>query len=419
MAIVAFLPLRTVDGLPPVPRAPGPGVEVVGLSPEEHAPSVSSGSPDRTERRGTGSACWSLADVLIMRSVDRSADARRRVLQDLELAMTQTRGVEDLYARLVGSLTAASEVTGACWHVTDPVSGVPTAGGRVGSPPGDFARSLEFEFLRPDFSRLAEVMRRPRPMAILSEETGGVPDRSARFREMIAPEGSADELRVAWVDRYGIWGALTLFSASRFDSSDVALLTRAVPAFARALRLARAGGKVAKADRRRPGIVLVDERGRVRGGDAEAGDLLAELGRASGRHLGETLTVLAALARRRDPSRPATADVHDSTGRWFTLDALAIDGAAPAIVAIVVQPARPESVLDAILRAHGMSQRERQVAQLAVSGRSNREIAALLSLSVWTVQDHLKSIYAKTGVVGRGELAAHVVGAVSSSPRPP
>jgi len=357
--------------------------------------------------------------VLIMGLVDRSAGAHRQVLQDLERATTETRGVEDLHARLLGSLTAASEVTGACWHITDPVSGVPTGGGRVGSPPGDFARSLEFEFLRPDFSRLAEVMRRRRPLAVLSEETGGVPERSARFREMIAPEGSADELRIAWVDRYGIWGALTLFSASRFASTDVALLTRAAPAFTRALRLARAREKVATVDWQRPGIVLVDERGRVQGGDAQAVDHLAELGRASGRDRCEVLTVLAALARRRDPSRPASADVHDSAGRWFTLDALAIDGAAPASVAIVVQPARPESVLNTILRAHGMSQRERQVAQLAVSGRSNREIAALLSLSVWTVQDNLRSAYAKTGVAGRGALAAYVVGAASSSRRPP
>jgi DNA-binding CsgD family transcriptional regulator len=351
--------------------------------------------------------------------VDRSADAHRRALQDLERAMTQTRGVEDLYARLLGSLTAASEITGACWHLTDPVTGVPTAGGRIGSPPGDFARSLEFEFLRPDFSRLAQVMRRQTPLAILSEETGGVPDRSARFREMIAPEGSADELRVAWMDRYGIWGALTLFTASRFDGDDVVLLARAVPTFARALRLARAGEKAAEADRQRPGIVLVDERGRVQGGDAEAGDLLAELGRVAGRYLSETLTVLAAMARRPDPGRPATASVHDSTGRWFTLDALAIDGAEPALVAIVVQPARPESVLETVLRARGMSRRERQVAQLAISGRSNREIAALLELSVWTVQDHLKSIYAKTGVTGRGELAAYVVGAAQPGRRPP
>lgn len=49
---------------------------------------------------------------------------------------------------------------------------------------------------------------------------------------------------------------------------------------------------------------------------------------------------------------------------------------------------------------------ERQVALLATAGRSNREIAAALFLSLRTVENRLHRIYEKLGISGRAELAA-------------
>ncbi len=46
-----------------------------------------------------------------------------------------------------------------------------------------------------------------------------------------------------------------------------------------------------------------------------------------------------------------------------------------------------------------------------VEGRSAKAIASELVISPWTVQDHLKAIYAKTGVRSRSELAGLVPGA--------
>jgi len=50
--------------------------------------------------------------------------------------------------------------------------------------------------------------------------------------------------------------------------------------------------------------------------------------------------------------------------------------------------------------------REREVATLAARGRSDREIAETLFISVRTVHAHLRSAYTKLGVSGRGALAA-------------
>lgn len=56
--------------------------------------------------------------------------------------------------------------------------------------------------------------------------------------------------------------------------------------------------------------------------------------------------------------------------------------------------------------AEELSESERRIAALAADGRSNKEIAAALYLSVRTVETHLSHIYRKLGVRSRTELAA-------------
>ncbi len=47
---------------------------------------------------------------------------------------------------------------------------------------------------------------------------------------------------------------------------------------------------------------------------------------------------------------------------------------------------------------------ERRVADLAVSGMTNREIAQSLFVTTRTVEIHLSSVYRKLGITSRGEL---------------
>lgn len=58
----------------------------------------------------------------------------------------------------------------------------------------------------------------------------------------------------------------------------------------------------------------------------------------------------------------------------------------------------------AVVEALGLSDRERELGRLAASGRSNREIAEDLVLSLRTVENHLSRTYRKLGVNGRGDL---------------
>ncbi len=130
------------------------------------------------------------------------------------------------------------DLMGACWHRTDPATGVPVSSGRRGNPPGDFRRSLHYELERDDYNRFAELADRRRPVATLSDATGGQLDRSPRYREMIAPAGAADELRAAFGDAFGVWGALTQFSRKTVEHKHVELIAAAAPAMTAAMRAA-------------------------------------------------------------------------------------------------------------------------------------------------------------------------------------
>jgi DNA-binding CsgD family transcriptional regulator len=63
-----------------------------------------------------------------------------------------------------------------------------------------------------------------------------------------------------------------------------------------------------------------------------------------------------------------------------------------------------------LLRLHGLSAREREVAELLMLGPRADEIAARLHISRHTLRDHVKAIFAKVGAKSRSELTALVGG---------
>jgi DNA-binding CsgD family transcriptional regulator len=49
------------------------------------------------------------------------------------------------------------------------------------------------------------------------------------------------------------------------------------------------------------------------------------------------------------------------------------------------------------------------VLDLAVTGLASKQIAHRLEISVWTVSEHLSSVYRKFGVTGREELVGALI----------
>lgn len=73
-------------------------------------------------------------------------------------------------------------------------------------------------------------------------------------------------------------------------------------------------------------------------------------------------------------------------------------------LAVLFGPAKPADMLPLIAEAYGLSVREKQILDQIVRGASTKELARTLHISAYTVQDHLKSIFVKTGVSSRREL---------------
>jgi DNA-binding CsgD family transcriptional regulator len=76
------------------------------------------------------------------------------------------------------------------------------------------------------------------------------------------------------------------------------------------------------------------------------------------------------------------------------------EDAIPAIIEFI----KRESPFAATGEKRGiLSHREREVLKLVTTGRSGKQIAQVLSLSVSTVNRHIANIYAKTGAHNRAE----------------
>ena len=106
-------------------------------------------------------------------------------------------------------------------------------------------------------------------------------------------------------------------------------------------------------------------------------------------------------------STVARVSVPTSTGRWLVLHGTRLAG-DPTITAVIVDTARGAELAPIIVSSYRLSERERDVTELIVRGHSTAEVAHRLCLSPLTVQDHLKAIFAKTGVRTRRELVSRI-----------
>jgi DNA-binding CsgD family transcriptional regulator len=107
-----------------------------------------------------------------------------------------------------------------------------------------------------------------------------------------------------------------------------------------------------------------------------------------------------------DPGRPARARVRTPSGTWLVVRGSLLRGGPR--VAILLEPAGPPEMAPLIADAYGLTDRERLVTELVARGFSTAQIAGHLHLSAYTVQDHLKSIFDKSGTASRGDLVARL-----------
>ena len=73
-------------------------------------------------------------------------------------------------------------------------------------------------------------------------------------------------------------------------------------------------------------------------------------------------------------------------------------------------PIEVDTLSESFLSTYGITDREREIAFMAVSGLTSREIAGRLVVSQRTVSNHLQHIYDKLGVRSREALRGVMTG---------
>jgi DNA-binding CsgD family transcriptional regulator len=313
-------------------------------------------------------------------------------------------------------LAQAVPFDGVCVLTMDPATHLPT--GEIvenGLPAGVMARLTEIELSGADVNTFAALARADQHAAGLSAATDGDLDRSRRHRELRRPHGLGDELRAALVADGTTWGALTLLRGTQrpdFTSCDTALVAAVADALADGLRRATLVQACAETrSERGVGVVTLASDDTVVAVDPTAERWLAQLREGGSGELPVAVTAVAWQARRiaagQEAGPTARARARTAAGRWLVLHASAPAG-PDAPTTVVVGPAPVEEVAPLVASAYGLTPRERDVTGLVARGLATTAIGAELHLSPWTVQDHLKAIFAKVGVRSRGELVARL-----------
>lgn len=109
---------------------------------------------------------------------------------------------------------------------------------------------------------------------------------------------------------------------------------------------------------------------------------------------------------------PARACVHLKDGAWLSLRAARMANLRgnAGDIAVTIETASAVERLGIFARAHGLTSREAELLAALATGSDTRQVAAQLYVSENTIQDHLKSIFAKTGVRNRRVLMARARG---------
>ncbi|MFD7830351.1 helix-turn-helix transcriptional regulator [Kitasatospora sp. NPDC059803] len=324
----------------------------------------------------------------------------------------------EVFRRADELLRPVLEFDAVCWHTADPATGLVNSVQSEDLSLTAYEHAVRLEVWEDDLATFPKIRHSGAQAETLSRATKGRPQESVRFREQIAPAGFGDELRAVFDATGGMWGCAAFMRApdrGPYLGRQRELAGAAARHLGNALRACHVPAGAPDQEGAGPAVLLLDRRNRLRAMSGPAEDLLDRLADPTPTSLSvPTSVAMAAEHARRAahglaaPQTPVRVRTRDE--RWYLLHGSALRGDAAADeVTVVATPASPAEVMPLYLAAYGLTAREQEVALLLVRGSDTRDVARLLAMTPYTVQDHLKSVFTKTGVGSRQELIARIM----------
>ena len=356
-------------------------------------------------------ASWDSLVTVVSWSVVATERERARCRERLERVSESRLDCESIRREAIAELQRVIGFDRWCWPLADPETLLPGSGLADHDFGPAIPRSLELEYSTDDFASKRVLARRANSAGSLRAETGGDLARSPRWDEVLRPVGIGDVAAVACRDALGCWGWIEAYRDGAdppFEEQDLHFLASVGPSLASALRRTMYANNGAVTVLSPPGVIVLDSNlslvswtpGARAWLDAlPSAALFARFGM-----LPSVIYPAATLARTRGSAAGAHALLPAVDGRWVMIEAAPLEGEADGEIAVTLRSATGSETFDVLCRAYALSQREHQVVAALVAGLDTSAVTQRLFISRHTVQDHLKSVFAKTGVHSRREL---------------
>lgn len=307
------------------------------------------------------------------------------------------------------------------WVLTDPET-------TVGASPlaevpslSDLPSVIRLKYLTP-INRWTRLP--PDKVMTLADVTGGDLLRSALWRELLHSYGVHDIVSAVLHDTMGCWGFLDLWRTSAqqpaFTPDEQAFLTAVLTTLTRSLRASLAATfstPTGLGPPDGPAVLLLTDALRPVGRTPRIDDQLRALLPTPAGHFpvpAVALNVAAQLLAIEAgvDAHPPSARVHQAHGRWIEVQAarLSPEPATGPTIAVTIERATPSRRIGVYSRVMGLTRRETELLNHLVSGADTRATARALSVTEHTVNDHLRSIFAKAGTNSRRQLIANAHG---------
>ena len=310
------------------------------------------------------------------------------------------------------------------WLLTDPTTAVGCAPLADVPALSELPRLVKFKYLT-EVNRWTRLIADEQAVRSLVHSSGGDLSLSQLWREVLCRYEVTDVASMVFSDRFGCWGFLDLWrskAADPFVQQDIDFLSHIAVEVTQGLRSRQAMtfSEPAISQRRDLGavVLILDDDLNIVSQTAATQEWLQVLLPQSPPQRAVPASVYNVagqlLARESGvDTRDALSRVHLAEGFWVTLRAARLqghEGSRHAGIAVTLEETSPLERLEVFVQSFALSPRERELMSLLATGSDTRELAQQLHVSEHTVQDHLKSIFAKTTSRNRKTLLSRALG---------